>query len=111
MFNIGITKVNWGPDHWDKLILDKWRCKIGDMQSPIGISVIEKTKLDDSIFHYHPTPLKIINNGHTIQVNYERENSISIGHKKYELIQFHFHTPIEVSKAGLHKFTSLFVTL
>lgn len=84
-----------GPDHWDKLILEKWHCKIGDMQSPIGISVTEKTKLNDIIFHYYSTPLKIINNGHTIQVNYEKGSSISIGQKKYELIQFHFHTPSE----------------
>src|SRR3990167_4652687 len=84
-----------GPDHWDKLILEKWHCKIGDMQSPIGISVTEKDKMDDIIFHYYPTPLKIINNGHTIQVNYDRGSSISIGHRRFELIQFHFHTPSE----------------
>ena len=72
------------------------------MQSPIGISVTEKTKLDDIIFHYYPTHLKIINNGHTIQVNYERGSSISIGHKKYELIQFHFHTPSEHVIHGKH---------
>lgn len=91
-----------GPDHWDKLVLENWHCKIGDMQSPIGISVTEKTKLEDIVFHYYPTPLKIINNGHTIQVNYEKGSSISIGQKKYELIQFHFHTPSEHVIHGKH---------
>lgn len=35
-----------GPDHWDRLVLEKWHCKIGDMQSPISITVTEKAKLD-----------------------------------------------------------------
>lgn len=91
-----------GPDHWDKLVLENWHCKIGDMQSPIGISVTEKAKLDEIVFHYFPTPLKIINNGHTIQVNYEKGSFITIGHKKYELAQFHFHTPSEHVIHGKH---------
>lgn len=84
-----------GPAHWGELKREYCKCKTGDMQSPIGISVTEKTKLDDIIFRYYPTPLKIINNGHTIQVNYEKGSSISIGLKRFELIQFHFHTPSE----------------
>ena len=64
-------------------------------QSPIGISITEKTKLDSINFNYYATPLRIINNGHTIQVNYGSGSSISIGNKKYELIQFHFHSPSE----------------
>ena len=83
------------PDHWGELKRENCKCKTGEMQSPIGISVTERAKLDDIIFHYYPTPLRIINNGYTIQVNYGRGSSISIGHKKYELIQFHFHTPSE----------------
>ena len=78
-----------GPEHWGELKREYCKCKTGDMQSPIGISVTEKAKMDDIIFHYYPTPLKIINNGHTIQVNYDRGSSISIGHRRFELIQFH----------------------
>ncbi|KKO20968.1 MAG: carbonate dehydratase [Candidatus Brocadia sp.] len=91
-----------GPDHWDKLVLEQWHCKIGDMQSPIGISVTEKAKLDEIVFHYYPVPLKIINNGHTIQINYEKGSFITIGHKKYDLVQFHFHTPSEHVIHGKH---------
>ena len=91
-----------GPDHWGELKHENCKCKIEEMQSPIGISVTEKTKLDDILFHYYPTPLRIINNGYTIQVNYERGSSIYIGHKKYELIQFHFHTPSEHVILGKH---------
>ncbi|MBE7447135.1 MAG: carbonic anhydrase family protein [Planctomycetia bacterium] len=91
-----------GPDHWDKLVMEKWHCKIGDMQSPIGISVTEKAKLDNIVFHYYTTPLEILNNGHTIQINYEKGSSITIGHKKYDLVQFHFHTPGEHVIHGKH---------
>ncbi len=84
-----------GPDHWGELIHEYCNCTVGDMQSPVGISVTEKTHLETINFHYLPTPLKIINNGHTIQINYGCGSSITIGNKKYELMQFHFHTPSE----------------
>lgn len=84
-----------GPDHWGELIHEYCNCTVGDMQSPIGISVTEKAHLETINFHYLPTPLKIINNGHTIQINYGCGSSITIGKKKYELMQFHFHTPSE----------------
>ncbi|KKO20101.1 MAG: carbonate dehydratase [Candidatus Brocadia sp.] len=84
-----------GPDHWGELKRKYCKCRIGNMQSPINISITKKAKLNDIIFHYNPTPLRIINNGHTIQVNYKRGSSISIGHRTFELIQFHFHTPSE----------------
>ncbi|MCF6155647.1 MAG: carbonic anhydrase family protein [Candidatus Brocadia sp.] len=91
-----------GPDHWGELKREYCKCKTGDMQSPIGISITEKAKMENIIFHYYPTPLKIINNGHTIQVNYGKGSSISIGHKRFELIQFHFHTPSEHIIHGKH---------
>ncbi len=84
-----------GPEHWGDLIHKNCKCKLGDMQSPIGISITQKAKLDSINFHYYATPLKIINNGHTMQINYGCGSSISIGNKKYELIQFHFHCPSE----------------
>ncbi|MEK7699161.1 MAG: carbonic anhydrase family protein [Planctomycetota bacterium] len=84
-----------GPDHWDELIREYCNRNVGDMQSPVGISVTEKTHLETINFHYFPTHLKILNNGHTIQVNYASGSSVSIGSKKYELMQFHFHTPSE----------------
>ncbi|MDN3511144.1 MAG: carbonic anhydrase family protein [Candidatus Jettenia sp. CY-1] len=84
-----------GPEHWGDLIHKNCKCKLGDMQSPIGISTTQKAKLDSINFHYYATPLKIINNGHTMQINYGCGSSVSIGNKRYELIQFHFHCPSE----------------
>jgi len=42
----------------------------------------------------------VINNGRTIQVNYDRGSSITVGNKRYELIQFHFHHPSEEEIEG-----------
>ena len=49
----------------------------------------------DIQFHYTDAPLRILNYGHTLQVNYEPGNWIDIGGQEYELLQFHFHTPSE----------------
>ena len=46
-------------------------------------------------FDYKPSPLKVIDNGHTIQVNYAPGSSIDVGGTRYELVQFHFHKPSE----------------
>jgi len=46
-------------------------------------------------FDYKPSPLKVIDNGHTIQVNYAPGSSIDVGGARYELVQFHFHHPSE----------------
>jgi carbonic anhydrase len=93
--------VHWGyegecgPDHWGDLGEEYAICKTGNRQSPVGITITEKADLDSIIFNYYSTPLKIINNGHTIQVNYGSGSYISIGQKRYQLVQFHFHSPSE----------------
>ena len=40
-------------------------------------------------------PMKIINNGHTIQVNVAPGSKLRIDGKPFELLQFHFHRPSE----------------
>jgi carbonic anhydrase len=37
----------------------------------------------------------VIDNGHSIQVNYAPGSSIDVGGTRYELVQFHFHKPSE----------------
>ena len=40
-------------------------------------------------------PLNIIDNGHTIQINYPAGSSLTVGDKTYALQQIHFHHPSE----------------
>lgn len=37
----------------------------------------------------------IVNNGHTIQLNFATGSHITVGGEKYELLQVHFHRPSE----------------
>jgi len=86
-----------GPAKWGDLELGFETCRIGKHQSPIDIkeSAVRKADLAPLAFDYKPSPLKIIDNGHTIQVNYAPGSSISVRGKLYELVQFHFHKPSE----------------
>jgi len=75
-------------------------CRLGHRQSPIDIRDAHDADLPPIHFDYKPTALKVIDNGHTIQVNYDRNSSITIGNRRYELIQFHFHHPSEEEIEG-----------
>ena len=51
-------------------------------------------------YDYKPLPLRILNNGHTIQVNADPGSACVIGGARYELLQFHLHHPSEHLLAG-----------
>lgn len=50
----------------------------------------EKIRLD---YHLHIN--SILNNGHTIQIQFKPGSYLDIGKEKYELKQMHFHAPSE----------------
>ena len=70
------------------------------MQSPLNIADAVPAYGDPIVFEYGPVPLNIINNGHTVQVNYTPGSGITVSGRRYELLQFHFHAPSEHSIAG-----------
>lgn len=85
-----------GPAHWAELDKQFTECKLGHAQSPIDIRAAKpKADAPDLAFHYQATPLALINNGHTVQVNQTGAGSLTIGDHTYTLTQFHFHTPSE----------------
>jgi len=84
-----------GPKEWGTLDSSYAACSVGKTQSPIDIKGAKKTDLPALNFSYHAVPLRIINNGHTIQVNYAPGSTLSVGEKLYTLQQFHFHHPSE----------------
>ena len=93
---------NTGPAHWGDLSDEFKTCKLGKKQSPIDISSTERAPLTPIEFHYKSAPLRIINNGHSIQVNYEEGSYVKIDGKRYNLLQFHFHAPSEHTVNGKH---------
>ena len=83
------------PTHWGSLDPAFGACKMGHHQSPINISHPKLADLPELKFDYKAVPLSIIDNGHTIMINYAPGSILTIGNKTYALQQFHFHHPSE----------------
>lgn len=97
----GHHATHWGyegvgaPEHWGSLKDEFQTCSTGMQQSPINITsadVKENARIKPS---YSQAALDVINNGHTIQVNYQNDSEIEVAGKTYKLLQFHFHSPSE----------------
>ena len=93
-------KGHGGPAKWAELDHEFATCGLGKVQSPIDIRGAKVADLPAIRFNYKPSPLKLIDNGHTIQVNYAPGSSIDVGDAHYELLQFHFHKPSEEKIQG-----------
>lgn len=65
------------------------------MQSPIHIEQINGTAKEIVTLHYEPSPLRIVNTGHTVQINLQPGSYMAIDDMRYDLQQFHFHVPGE----------------
>jgi len=93
----GTHAVTWGyagdigPAQWGDLSPAFAACKLGVSQSPIDLTSDTEAKPHDLDFRYASVPLEIINNGHTIQVNYAPGNVLLSGGRQLALVQFHFH--------------------
>jgi carbonic anhydrase len=82
------------PVHWS--YGEKWDgvCATGKRQSPVdlrsGGSFAPRIQLE-----YWPTPMRVMNNGHTIELEYDAGSFLVLDGKRYALKQFHFHHPSE----------------
>jgi carbonic anhydrase len=105
-FMLGTTAANaqefgyfgdTGPAFWGGLSPDWTACGTGQIQSPVNFGPL--TLLTKASHHlpvsYGYTMGEIFNNGHTIEVETEGNNVLTLGGVEYELVQFHFHTPSE----------------
>ena len=81
-----------GPENWGK---EFPTCGRGKSQAPLNIKgPFEKVRYSVAP-DYKQGQLKIVNNGHTIQVNVPNGSKIRIDGRPYDLVQFHFHRPSE----------------
>ncbi len=89
-----------GPENWGKLSTEFSQCDTGRNQSPINI---------DQTIHASLKQLKtlqkfpgkdIVNNGHTIQVNFKEGNMMVLDNAPFQMKQVHFHTPSENTLHG-----------
>jgi len=84
-----------GPANWASLNTDYELCGVGLRQSPVDLTVTKKTDLPELKYSYQDVELSIENNGHTIEAHYHSNGNISIDDSRYDLLQFHFHSPSE----------------
>ncbi|MCK6434240.1 MAG: carbonic anhydrase [Aquabacterium sp.] len=84
-----------GPEAWARLNPEFAACGSGQRQSPIDIRGGIRVDLDPIQFDYRPAAFRVIDNGHTVQVNVESGNAIEVMGRRYDLVQFHFHRPSE----------------
>lgn len=86
-----------GPEYWGSLSQGFAACKDGKSQSPINIvnASANDIELPAIEFKYAASPMQIVNNGHTIKVDYSGDSTITVEGKTFKLLQFHFHTPSE----------------
>lgn len=84
-----------GPGAWGALKPEFSLCAKGQRQSPIDIRGGIAVELDPVQFDYRASGFGVVDNGHTVQVNIAPGNSIQVGGRRFELVQFHFHRPSE----------------
>lgn len=87
-----------GPSHW----VDHWpSCGHGKAQSPVDIPADIRRQSGPAIeFHYQPFNLVVENTSHVIEVPVPDGSYIMRDGHRYELRQFHFHTPSEHHMGG-----------
>ena len=87
-----------GPEHWG----NQWPvCSKGQAQSPINIPLDGTPQKGPAIaFHYQPFDLDVENTSHVVEVVVPPGSYITVGDHRYDLVQFHFHTPSEHQFGG-----------
>ena len=99
-------KVNWGysgkegPEYWGNMDPKFTLCSEGKNQSPVDLTGMIAGELLPITVNYQAGGNEIINNGHTIQVNYMPGSTIILNEHQFELKQFHFHSPSENTIEG-----------
>ncbi len=99
-------KVSWsysgnsGPVSWGSLSPEFINCAEGKRQSPIDISERNSinaywSKQNNLNFFYRNSPLKVVNNSHTIEFSPKQGNYLSLGYDFWNLAQFHVHAASE----------------
>jgi carbonic anhydrase len=98
---LAMDEIKWtysgsnGAENWGVLKPEWAACGNGTMQSPIDISDGARLDLEPIKFQYRLSPLRIVDTGYTVQVNYPGGSAITVGGVRYELMQMHFHKPAE----------------
>ena len=91
-----------GPEHWGDLDSAYALCRDGASQSPVDLVATTRRTNNPIEIHWSSSALNLVNNGHTIQANYDAGSYVMFEGVRYELLQFHFHRKSEHTKHGKH---------
>lgn len=94
-YSSGITPPKWGEV--------SPTCAIGTHQSPVALSTKQakaQAPQQPLEFSWSKSTGELVDTGHSDQVNLPPGNSITYGGTRFELLQFHFHTPSEHTLDG-----------
>lgn len=83
-----------GPEHWGDLAPEFSPCK-GAQQSPIDLGGAQPVDYQPISFHYRSSALSVVNDGHSVRVNYLPGSYLWAGDRQYELKELDFHVPGE----------------
>lgn len=83
-----------GPEKWGEVDAANAACSISGQQSPIDITGTLTARQPPLKISWTKKPDKIVNNGHTIQLDFEG-GTLRLGERNCALKQFHFHHPSE----------------
>ena len=89
--------MNWGKLPGNEM------CGTGRNQSPVNIRDALKTSAKSLQPHYAAGSKDIVNDGHTIQIDFESGDTLVVDNATFTLQQIHFHAPSENQIAG-HSF-------
>lgn len=89
-----------GPAEWGAMKPEYAVCSSGSTQSPIDLAVAQQIPGGRTNIKWSPTALSVVNNGHTIQADVEKDSMIEVDGQPFELVQFHFHAPSEHTLNG-----------
>jgi carbonic anhydrase len=84
-----------GPAKWGDLDPANKVCSVGAVQSPIDIGETIRATLPGLRLRWARRADTIVNNGHTIQVNFGDGSTLTGPGGAYKLVQFHLHRPSE----------------
>jgi carbonic anhydrase len=80
-----------GPNTWGSLSEAYAACGTGTQQSPINLTAPVEADAPAVQIHWRSMPLKVENNGHTIEVVTEAGSFLMLDGVRFNFAQFHFH--------------------
>ncbi len=87
-----------GTSSWGELKPEYETCSDGKRQSPIDLSSSEtpdSTVAPEVELHWAASATSLVNNGHALQANVASGSYLTLGGTRFDLLQFHVHTPSE----------------